>query len=194
MREVFDKVDITGKTVLDPFCGTGTTILTAIERNPLKVIGTDIQPDFSEVRYNKLKSICSSKTFFDNSVIMEYGIDANDSVDKYPFDLLVTDPPNPFMILGFSNARHPRDLHMSGKEIKEYWEPRLVEGNLINKGDTTVNYVISLFSKIIKRGGSEIIANLFKTKNGSWSYREALSCDFEVEHVSGQWYYVRLLE
>ena len=187
MRDVFKKVDIQDKVILDPFCGTGTTILTALEKNPRLLIGTDIQPDFMDVLRYELKGIIKTRKFSEDPIIMEYGIDAKESARKYDFDILITDPPNPFMILGFSNIRHPRDLHMTGNEVKEYWESRLVSGNLINKREETIRYVKELFSDVLLRD-KRIIGNMFATKNGKWSYLSEFQNEFTMTPISGQWY------
>jgi len=189
MNRVFDKINVHDKTIIDPFCGTGTTILAGLEKNPKLLIGTDIQPDFSETTRYQLTGILNTRSFSEDRILIEYGIDAKEAIKKYPFDMMITDPPNPFMILGWSNMRHPRDLHMTGNEVKKYWESRLVEGNIINKQTETIQYVTELFDIVLSQK-KELIANLFATKNGKWSYLEEFKDIYSTEHISGQWYRV----
>ena len=190
MNGVFEKIDVQDKKIIDPFCGTGTTILAGLQKNPQLLIGTDIQPDFSETTRYQLTGILNTRSFSEDRIIIEYGIDARSAITKYPFDMMVTDPPNPFMILGYSNIRHPRDLHMSGNEVKKYWESRLVQGNIINKQDETIKYVRELFDTVLSQK-KELIANLFATKNGKWSYLEEFKEYYQTEHIFGQWYRVK---
>jgi DNA modification methylase len=186
VRDLLSKVDINEKVIIDPFCGTGTTILASLEKNPKLLIGTDIQPDFIDVIRYELKGIIKTKQFSSDPLIIEYGIDAKASIRKYDFDIMITDPPNPFMIVGFTNARMPRDLHMSGNEIKNHWKPKLVKGNLINKREETIQYVKELFNEVLDKN-KRIIGNMFSTKNGTWSYLKEFENDFSMDPISGQW-------
>jgi len=190
MNRVFDKIDVQNKMIIDPFCGTGTTILAGLEKNPKLLIGTDIQPDFAHTLRYQLVGIMNTRSFSEDRIAIEYGIDAKESLAKYDYEMVITDPPNPFMILGYSNIRHPRDLHMSGNEVKKYWEPRLVKDNLINKQNETIQYVKELFDDILSKK-KELIVNLFATKNGKWSYLEEFKGVYLTEHISGQWYNLR---
>ena len=189
MEQVYKRIDVANRIVIDPFCGTGTTLLAGLTRNPKLIIGTDIQPDFSETTRHQLVGIINTRSFSEDRIILEYGIDAKCAIKKYNFDMVITDPPNPFMILGYSNIRHPRDLHMTGNEVKKYWEPRLVSENLINKQDKTINYVKELFDEILSKNKG-LIANLFETKSGKWSYYDEFKEGYTLEHLYRHWYKV----
>jgi hypothetical protein len=185
MKEVFSRIDVVDKIILDPMCGTGTTLVVGMQYNVKRIIGTDIQPDFKEVKRKEL-------VFNLNPIVfIEYGVDAKTSIQLNEYDILITDPPNPFMILGYSNIRHPRDLHMSGKEVNDYWKPRLVKNNYIGKKDDTIKYVKELFTyALINR--KRVIANMFSTKSGKWSYLKEFESIFGMTNIYGQWYELQL--
>jgi modification methylase len=58
-----------GDTVLDPFCGTGTTMVAAL-RYGRNSIGIDIEPEYCRMAARYLKKE-SSNLFFDTELIFE---------------------------------------------------------------------------------------------------------------------------
>lgn len=75
------------KTILDPFCGTGTIPLAVQVAKPEKVICSDLN-DYSAILRPQLR-------LFKN-VEYHWGIDVFDAISKFNFDIIITDPPNPF--------------------------------------------------------------------------------------------------
>ncbi|MBN2019251.1 MAG: site-specific DNA-methyltransferase [Sedimentisphaerales bacterium] len=59
----------TGDTVLDPFCGTGTTMLAAIQ-NQRNSIGVEIDDEYCRMAESQLRS-CSSDMFSQTEILLE---------------------------------------------------------------------------------------------------------------------------
>ena len=91
----------------------------------------DIQP-VSQTTRHKIKGILNTATFEESRVVFYTDI-LVESIKKYDFDILVTDPPNPFMLLGFSDV-HPRDLKMTGNEVKDTGKTDWSKGHDCKKG------------------------------------------------------------
>ena len=94
-----------GKTVLDPFCGTGT-ILVAVHKHGATPIGTDIENWSSILRPG------TDPGWF------KWGIDAEESAKIHNYNFLITDPPNPNKIIGGRLPSAYRDTGITGAQLR----------------------------------------------------------------------------
>ncbi len=140
VREVVKRVKhlIMNKTVLDPFCGTGT-IPCCIYRYAEQVICTDIE-DWS--KYLR----CDLDKY---NVVTEWNIHVLESIKKYKHDVLFTDPPNPsrsFQRSIFPSQKMKAYKYFGIKSLYKHWKNKNLDPrNLAGKGNITlsvVNYMI----------------------------------------------------
>lgn len=86
-----------GETVLDPFCGSGTTNVVAL-RLGRSSIGIDVNPRSAQMTYERLQNAVSQlfadeQPFTSHRVINDSCIDAMTQIPNNTIDLIVTSPP-----------------------------------------------------------------------------------------------------
>ena len=90
-RRLIKMFSFVDETVLDPFLGSGTTSLAAInlKRNS---IGYEINRDYLPIIKNKLKVDCMQKNIFNSDYEVEFETDSNDSINYKNLPYLFSDP------------------------------------------------------------------------------------------------------
>ena len=183
---------IDGSKVLDCFCGTGTLLVAAIRAGAEKAIGSDIE-DWSQYLRPQLKEMMKY-SLLGSRIELHWRVDAFEAVERFDHDILFTDPPGPWEIIGGVLISVKRDLGINGNELRKFWEKRLSDGNWINKKHRTVANVIKLFRTEIERG-KRVVANLFAQnpwRGTNRSLARVLAPVFDLRHLVGNWYEVRL--
>jgi 16S rRNA G966 N2-methylase RsmD len=107
---------VRGLDILDCFCGTGAHCLAVIKSGAKSYTGTDIE-DFSFcIRKDVARYNANYEYFGDNSIRFMWGIDAKKAVKSFDYDLLFTDPPNPYQIVGGA----PISLYLTHKNALSF--------------------------------------------------------------------------
>lgn len=158
-----------GKTVLDPFCGTGTLLIAAKEAGA-RVIGSDIE-DWSN--YIRPEAI---------GIEFHWGIDAFEAVQRFEHNVLLTDPPNPKVIVGGRLLSAYRDTGVSGSQLIKML--KLSESNLMGKKFKTIKSVIQILKYELEHERI-IIINAFNP------YKKYLSPLFNIEQIFDSYYIVK---
>jgi len=168
VRRALDNIDLRGKVVLDPFCGTGTLLIVAREKGA-RVIGSDIE-DWSE--YLRLGS---------EGIEFHWGIDVLDAIKKIEHDILLTDPPNPTTIVGGRLPSAYRDTRVKGAQLLKMFN--FSERNLMGKRYKTIKVVIKLVKYELDNGRT-IVINAFRP------YRKYLFPIFQMRQLHDTYYIV----
>ena len=150
-REALSRLDVVGKVVLDPFCGTGTLLIAAKELGA-HPIGSDIEDWSANLRPGA------------EDIEFHWGVDALEAVRRFEHDILFTDPPNPFELVGGRLPSAYRDTGVSGAELYKMLIGKLNERNLMGRKAKTIRALLELTEYELARGRI-IVMNLF----GPWS-------------------------
>jgi len=176
--------DIRGSIILDPFCGTGTLLVAAVNNNAEKAIGSDIEDWSFCIRKELKKWILNGN----NKIELHWNIDAMHSISIFKHDVLVTNPPHPYKIGCAKAYSAKRDIGLYVGQLEKFWRDRLSKNNLMGKGFRTIAYVIKLV-KTELRSGKRVIVNLFRDSKG-FDYRRYFEKYFLTKHVYGHFFEV----
>ena len=182
--EALRLADIRGSIILDPFCGTGTLLIAAVNNFCEKAIGSDIE-DWSFCIRKELKKWILNGS---NKVELHWNIDAKHSIRCFEHDVLVTDPPNPFRIGSLKPYSAKEDTGLFPSELEKFWRDKLSKNNLMGKGFRTIAYVIKLVKTELE-SGKRVIVNLFKDSAG-FNYQKYFNKYFNIKHIYGYFYEV----
>jgi len=148
-RYIYDYGELRGKKVLDPYCGTGTLVYVASEYGA-DAIGSDIEDWSAYLR--PLGTRCSPMFF--------WGVDAVDAVSVYRPDIIVTDPPNPRVLVGGRYPSAYRDTGVTGAELRRYWASRIHPKNVMGR-PLAVDHLVMTLRAAAATGTKLAIVNAF---------------------------------
>jgi hypothetical protein len=183
-------VNVRGLRVLDPFCGTGTIVCVAADNGALKALGSDIE-DYTFCSRDPVYMAATSKGFGEAVIEVHYGIDAFEAISSYQYDIVITDPPNPWAVIGGAPISIKRDTGLNGAELARFWKPRFSDKNLIHGKETTVSAVSNLFAEVLG-SGRRVVANLFVSRGRD--YKDLLRDEFTFRPVAGTYYEIEMVE
>jgi 16S rRNA G966 N2-methylase RsmD len=188
--KVAKMADMRGKAILDCFCGCGSHGVSSILGGARVYIGTDIEDYSFCLRKDIARYNHNHKTFGDKTIIFEWGIGAMESINNHNFDILFTDPPNPYQVAGGTRKSVIRDTGLSGSKLTKFWNARFSSDNWINKKDQTIQNVITVFNETLLKE-RRIVANLFTIKSSGFNYCDVMA-PFDLKQIYDSYYEVLL--